>query len=153
MQIKPSASIRQNYNEIADLCRSTGEPVYLTKNGEGDLVVMDIEAFTRREKMLKLREELLAVEEDRLAGRAGVTPDELDSYLDSIIDEVEEPVFITKNGVGDMVVMSLEAYERQQGLIDLYVKLAEAEEEIANGAEGKDFFEYARQLRSQSSKS
>ena len=47
--------------------------IYLTKNGEGDLVVMDIEAFTRREKMLKLREELLAVEEDRLAGRAGVS--------------------------------------------------------------------------------
>ena len=89
MQIKPSASIRQNYNEIADLCRSTGEPVYLTKNGEGDLVVMDIVTFARREKMLKLREELLAVEEDRLAGRAGTTPDELDSYLESIIDEVE----------------------------------------------------------------
>jgi len=89
MQIKPSASIRQNYNEIADLCRSTGEPVYLTKNGEGDLVVMDIDTFARREKMLKLREELMAVEEDRLAGRAGVTPDELDSYLESIIDEVE----------------------------------------------------------------
>lgn len=89
MQIKPSASIRQNYNEIASLCKSSGEPVYLTKNGEGDLVVMDIEAFTRREKVLKLREELLAVEEDRLTGRAGVTPDELNSYLDSIIDEVE----------------------------------------------------------------
>ena len=42
MNIKPSASIRQNYNDIAELCRSTGEPVYLTKNGEGDLVVMDI---------------------------------------------------------------------------------------------------------------
>jgi hypothetical protein len=39
--------------------------------------------------MLKLREELLAVEEDRIAGRTGVTPDELDSYLESIIDEVE----------------------------------------------------------------
>lgn len=89
MKIKPSASIRQNYNEIAALCRATGEPVYLTKNGEGDLVVMDIEAFTRREKMLKLREELLAVEEDRLAGRMGCTPDELDSCLDSIIAEVE----------------------------------------------------------------
>ena len=60
-----------------------------SKNGEGDLVVMDIEAFARREKMLKLREELLAVEEDRLAGRAGTTLDELDSYLDCIIDEVE----------------------------------------------------------------
>ena len=89
MQIKPSASIRQNYNEIAALCKSTGEPVYLTKNGEGDLVVMDIDAFTRREKMLKLREELLAVEEDRLAGRVGYTPDELDSYLDGVINEVE----------------------------------------------------------------
>jgi prevent-host-death family protein len=89
MHIKPSAHIRQNYNEIAALCKSTGEPVYLTKNGEGDLVVMDIEAFARREKMLTLREELLAVEEDRLVGRAGVTLDELDKYLDGIIDEVE----------------------------------------------------------------
>lgn len=49
MQIKPSASNRQNYNEIADLCKSSGEPVYLTKNGEGNLVVMDIALFTRRE--------------------------------------------------------------------------------------------------------
>ena len=89
MTIKPSATIRQNYNEIADLCRSTKEPVYLTKNGEGDLVVMDVESFARREKMLKLREELLAVEEDRAAGRMGVTPDELESYLDGIIGEVE----------------------------------------------------------------
>ncbi|MDD2509888.1 MAG: type II toxin-antitoxin system Phd/YefM family antitoxin [Syntrophomonas sp.] len=67
--------------------------------------------------------------------------------ISELCRNTEEPVFITKNGVGDMVVMSVEAYERQQGLIDLYVKLAEAEEEIANGAEGKDFFEYARQLR------
>ncbi|WP_274364809.1 type II toxin-antitoxin system Phd/YefM family antitoxin [Paenibacillus thermotolerans] len=89
MIIKPSASIRQNYNEIADLCKSSGEPVYLTKNGEGDLVVMDIETFSRRERMLKLREELLAVQEDRLAGRVGVTPDELDTYLEGIIDEVQ----------------------------------------------------------------
>ena len=89
MTIKPSATIRQNYNEIADLCRLTKEPVYLTKNGEGDLVVMDVESFARREKMLKLREELLAVEEDRAAGRIGVSPDELESYLDAVIGEVE----------------------------------------------------------------
>lgn len=35
MNIKPSAAIRQNYNEIASICKTTGEPVYLTKNGEG----------------------------------------------------------------------------------------------------------------------
>ena len=85
MQIRPSANIRQNYNEIAELCRQSHAPVYLTKNGEGDLVVMDIETFNRREKMLKLREELLAVEEDRAAGRTGIALDELDTYLDELI--------------------------------------------------------------------
>ena len=88
MLIKPSAAIRQNYNEIAELCKSSKEPVYLTKNGEGDLVIMDIESFARREKMLKLREELLAVEEDRIAGRRGISPDELDFELKAIISEV-----------------------------------------------------------------
>ncbi len=86
MNIRPSAAIRKNYNEIADLCRKTAEPVFLTKNGAGDLVVMDIDAFTKREKMLKLREELLAVEEDKLAGRKGITLDELDTKLDQLID-------------------------------------------------------------------
>ena len=88
MNIRPSAAIRQNYNEIADMCRKTAEQIFLTKNEEGDLVVMDIETYNRREKMLKLREELLAVEEDRIAGRNGCTLDELDAYLDDVIAEV-----------------------------------------------------------------
>ena len=50
MNIRPCAAIRQNYNEIADLCRKTAEPISLTKNGGGDLVVMDIETDNRREK-------------------------------------------------------------------------------------------------------
>ena len=86
MNIRPSAAIRQNYNQIAEMCRKTAAPIFLTKNGEGDLVVMDIDTYNRREKMLKLREELLAVEEDRLAGRTGCSIDELGSYLDEIIE-------------------------------------------------------------------
>lgn len=58
-----------------------------------------------------------------------------------------QPVFITKNGVGDMVVMSIEAYEKQQSLIELYAKLAEAEGEIEKGAAGEDFFTVAKRLR------
>lgn len=88
MTIRPSAAIRQNYNEISNLCKTTAEPVFLTKNGEGDLVVMDIETFKRRERMITLREELLSVEEDRLAGRTGCTIDALEEYLDNIIEEV-----------------------------------------------------------------
>ena len=85
MQIRPSASIRQNYNEVSALCKKTHEPVYLTKNGEGDLVVMDIESFQRREKMLELREALIRVEEDRQAGRLGCSVDELDTYLENVL--------------------------------------------------------------------
>lgn len=48
---------------------------------------MDIENFNRREKILKLREELLDIEEDRLAGRDGIPLDELDAYLDGMIAE------------------------------------------------------------------
>ena len=87
MNIRPSAAIRQNYNEIAEMCRKTAEPVFLTKNGEGDLVVMDIETYNRREKMLKLREELLAVEEDRVRGNKGYSVDEVAAMMRSAIKE------------------------------------------------------------------
>lgn len=90
MNIRPSAAIRQNYNEIAEMCRKTAEPIFLTKNGEGDLVVMDIETFNRREKMLRLREELLAVEEDRLHGVKGYTVDEVAAMMNSVIEEAAE---------------------------------------------------------------
>jgi prevent-host-death family protein len=87
LNIKPSASIRNNYNEISALCKSTGEPVYLTKNGEGDLVVMDIEAFSRREKMLALRETLLDIERDRINGAKYYSVDEVDAELRRAIAE------------------------------------------------------------------
>ena len=88
MHIKPSAAIRKNYNEIASLCKEWGEPVYLTKNGEGDLVVMDIRDFTRRESMLRLREYLVTVEEERLAGKKGYSIDEVDAMMQKAISEV-----------------------------------------------------------------
>lgn len=58
-----------------------------------------------------------------------------------------EPVYITRNGTGDMVVLNIDEYERQMALIDLYGKLAVAEEEISSGAQGEDFLTVARQLR------
>lgn len=58
---------------------------------------MDIEASDRREKMLKLRDELLAVEEDRLQGRNGCTLDELDAYLNSVIAEAKKMFSMKKS--------------------------------------------------------
>ena len=87
MKIRPSAAIRQNYNELAGLFREIAEPVFLTENSEGDLVVMDIETYNRREKMLKLREELVSAEEDRMRGSEDYSIDAVASMMRSVIKE------------------------------------------------------------------
>lgn len=49
--------------------------------------------------------------------------------ISKTVHETAQPVFLTKNGYGDMVVMSMEAYEKMQFESDIYYKLAEAERE------------------------
>lgn len=44
-----------------------------------------------------------------------------------------EPVFVTKNGYGDMVIMSMDAYEEKLALLDIYEKLDAAEEDYRVG--------------------
>ena len=44
-----------------------------------------------------------------------------------------EPIFVTKNGYGDLVVMSMETYEERMRILDVYAKLAVAEDEVSNG--------------------
>jgi prevent-host-death family protein len=45
--IRPSSDLRNNYSEISEFCHKYHEPVYITKNGQGDLAVMSIETFER----------------------------------------------------------------------------------------------------------
>jgi len=52
--IRPSADLRNNYNEISKFCHEYSEPVFITKNGKGDLAVMSIETY----ELLKGRLEL-----------------------------------------------------------------------------------------------
>lgn len=87
MIIKPSASIRNNYNEIAEICRTTHEPVFLTKNGEGDLVVMDLETYNKREAALDLREALKEVEELRKDGVQDIPAEEVSRRMREAIME------------------------------------------------------------------
>ena len=53
--------------------------------------------------------------------------------ISEICHQSGEPVFITKNGYGDLVVMSMETYERQMARVEFYDKLAVAEAQIAEG--------------------
>ena len=68
MIIKASAALRNEYGAISDMAKKTKEPIYITKNGEGDLVVMNIDAFEKREQMLELRAKVLQAEQERIEG-------------------------------------------------------------------------------------
>ena len=73
MIIKASAALRNDYASISNLAKETMEPIYITKNGEGDLVVMSLEAFERREQILKLRAKVLQAEQERIEGAETLT--------------------------------------------------------------------------------
>lgn len=68
IQIQPSAMIRRDYNGIVKICRETEGPVFLTKNGEEDLVVLAVEQFFQEEDRLLLREKLVDIEKRRQTG-------------------------------------------------------------------------------------
>ena len=52
--IKSSADLRNGYNEISSICHQYNEPVFITKNGKGDLAVMSIEAYEQLREKLEL---------------------------------------------------------------------------------------------------
>ena len=84
MIIKPSTALRNDYGSISDLAHKEDMPIYITKNGEGDLVIMSIDAFERREDVLKLRAKLAAAEQSRLSGQPAVSIEESRKRLEEI---------------------------------------------------------------------
>lgn len=88
MIIRASAALRNDYASISNLAKETKEPIYITKNGEGDLVVMDIDAFEQREQLLQLRERVLQAEEERAAGAQTMGISDARSRLRERLNEV-----------------------------------------------------------------
>ena len=67
--IRPCADLRNNYNEISEFCHKYSEPVYITKNGRGDLAILSIEAYERlcgKHELYRLLNEGLEAEKDGL---------------------------------------------------------------------------------------
>ncbi|WP_138418012.1 type II toxin-antitoxin system Phd/YefM family antitoxin [Aquibacillus sediminis] len=60
-EIRPMKDLR-NTNEISDLCHKSGEPIYITKNGYGDLVVMSMDAYEKKLAKLDMYEKLAKAE-------------------------------------------------------------------------------------------
>jgi prevent-host-death family protein len=71
--IKPISDLRNHAKELSKLCHDSGEPIFITRNGEGDMVLMSIAAYERLEAQLDLYRLLDEAEMDVAAGDRGVS--------------------------------------------------------------------------------
>ncbi|MDO4485083.1 MAG: type II toxin-antitoxin system Phd/YefM family antitoxin [Bacillota bacterium] len=69
MDIRPSADLRNHYNEISKQCRETREPVIITVNGRGDTVILGIQEYQQMVAELRLLRTLAEADDDVLNGR------------------------------------------------------------------------------------
>ena len=86
--IKPSSELRRNYNSVAEICRTQKVPVFLTKNGEGDTVLMDIATYSQREEDLALAQRLAAIELARLSGTKDYN---LEEFKQNMLKAIDHP--------------------------------------------------------------
>jgi prevent-host-death family protein len=87
--IKPISDLRNKFNEISEICHKEGEPIYLTKNGKGDLVVMSISAYEKREAILELYQKLSIAEQQSREGSQTIEHKEMIKRLKSRLNEKE----------------------------------------------------------------
>lgn len=71
--IKSISSLRNRTKEIEALCHKRDEPVYLTKNGEGQLVVMSIDHYERLKAQIELFEKLAVAQAEAASGKRGIS--------------------------------------------------------------------------------
>ena len=84
--IRPSADLRNSYNEISEFCHEYSEPVFITKNGKGDLAVMSIEVY----EALKGKLELYALLEKGLKDDRNGNVISFSEGLDDIRKEIND---------------------------------------------------------------
>lgn len=108
--IRPCADLRNNYNEISKICHETNEPMYITKNGTNDLVILSDEAF---EDIIRKNSK---TEEERIDRLVAEHFDKhyasFEEFKEEIIREIEDSIRQIEEGKGipmEDIVAEMEA--------------------------------------------
>jgi prevent-host-death family protein len=85
--IKPISDLRNNFNQISEICHQEKEPVFITKNGVGDLVVMSLALYEQQQAMLELYQKLSEAEAQSLADLPTISHQEFMQQLRTGLNE------------------------------------------------------------------
>ncbi len=87
MMIRSATSLRNDYDGMVRLSKEKQEPIYLTRNGEGEMVFLPIDLWEKREADLSLLAELLRREQNRLAGSKTYSAEEIRADVEELLRE------------------------------------------------------------------
>lgn len=85
--IRPVSDLRNNFKEISEVCHENGEPVFLTKNGRGDMVVMSIAQFEKQQALLELYKKLGEAEKESENNTPTISHDDLMKQMRKKLNE------------------------------------------------------------------
>ncbi len=85
--IKPISDLRNKANEISEIAHHSDEPIFITKNGEGDLVVMSMAYYSKLQLKLDLFSKLAVAQSQKAAGDKGRTLSSVMKDLRKLINE------------------------------------------------------------------
>ena len=85
--IRPVSDLRNNFKKISEVCHEEDEPVFLTKNGRGDMVVMSIEQYETQQALLKKKKKLGKAEKESETNATKTSHDDLMNELREKLNE------------------------------------------------------------------
>ncbi len=87
MMIKSATALRNDYDKVVRLSKEKQEPIYITRNGEGEMVFLPQELWEKREAELDLLAELLRRERNRIAGARTFSMDDMRGIAEEVLNE------------------------------------------------------------------
>ena len=86
MIIRASADVRLKYNEVINQSKETQQPIYLTRNGQGEAVIIDLSAYEKERQELKAQQLVLESIASRLSGAKSLTVEESKDLVRAMLE-------------------------------------------------------------------